>query len=126
MKKNSNTLRISKRFYNFKYYLKSICEIQDINNTCIRLCFEGILKKNDIKCQENCFNKYVKVLNTVNKKIKDLGFDNQSMYAYKAYPEYTYWLALFLSGELGFIKTNTTGIKVVEDDKEFLLKYERG
>lgn len=71
---------------------------------------------NDKKCQEICFNKYLKVLQTVNKKVKEIGYDNHSMYSYKAYPEYTYWIGIFLSGQLSYFQRSSIGDPLVPED----------
>ncbi|KAM3133900.1 hypothetical protein pb186bvf_014015 [Paramecium bursaria] len=58
---------------------------KDITKVCFNLCFN----KKDQQCLQKCYQDYLKTIKKVFQVVKKLGYDNHSVYAYKAFPKLT-------------------------------------
>lgn len=64
---------------------------QAINRKCMKTCFRLDSQQVAQPCFNTCFEKYLKTLEQVTKTLGQLGYDNQSITAYKAFPKRDHW-----------------------------------
>lgn len=61
--------------------------IKDVTRKCFSPCFSNKSLDIDKNCLDNCFEKYLETLKRTADLVKDIGYEYQSPYSYKIFPE---------------------------------------
>ena len=77
-----------------------------MTSSCLDKCFKPIKDESKMECYNLCYDKYVNTLKTVHTALGELGYEHQSIYAYKAYPEFEYWPLILFKTNYVRLKTN--------------------